>query len=66
MKIIVALLSFVIAVVIISLILAWPFMWLWNGAVVEALTVAKPIGYWVSFCLIIFVSAFLAKSNSSK
>jgi hypothetical protein len=46
------------------LLLAWPFMFLWNYAVVSAITIAKPIGYWVSFWLMIFISVFIVGSKS--
>lgn len=49
----------------ISLLMAWPFMWLWNGAVVEALTIAKPITYWVSFCLSCFIGLFVRTTSTS-
>lgn len=47
------------------LLMAWPFMWIWNYAVVSAVTVTKPIGYWVAFWLMLFVSLFVAGSKSS-
>tara|TARA_Y100000034_G_C6909389_1_gene423344 strand:- start:2686 stop:2907 length:222 start_codon:yes stop_codon:yes gene_type:complete len=48
-----------------SLLMAFPFMWMWNYAVVAALTIANPISYWPAFCLMFFIGLFLAKSNSS-
>lgn len=47
-----------------SLVLAWPFMWMWNYAVVSALTIAKPIGYWVAFWLMLFIGVFCLNSNT--
>lgn len=55
---------FVVAAVI-SLLLAWPFMWMWNYAAVAALTVAKPITYWPAFCLMWFISLFMVRGSSS-
>lgn len=51
---------------IISLLLAFPFMILWNYAAVSALTVAKPIGFWVSFWLLFLLSWIMsmAKNNN--
>jgi hypothetical protein len=46
-----------------SLILAWPFMWLWNYAVCGAVNVATPIEYWRAFWLLTFLMLF-AKSTS--
>lgn len=48
-----------------SLLTAFPFMWLWNYAVVGAITVAKPIEYWVAYWLMTFVSFFLVSRSSS-
>ena len=54
------------AACVLSLLLAWPFMWLWNYAVVAAITVAKPIAYWTAVCLMMFMSAFVVGVRSSK
>lgn len=48
------------------LLLAWPFMWIWNYAVVSALAVAKPITYWPAFWLSVFIGAFLGRNAASK
>lgn len=48
-----------------SLLMAWPFMWLWNYAVVSAVTIAKPIGYWVAFWLACFSGIYVRASSSS-
>jgi len=42
-----------------NLLLAWPFMWLWNASVVPAFSLT-PITYWTSFWLLVFVAAFAA------
>jgi hypothetical protein len=47
-----------------SLLFAWPFMWLWNYAVVEAIEVCNPIEYWVAFWLMWFISLTLVRGNS--
>jgi hypothetical protein len=64
LKILTLFVFFVVVAAVLSLLMAWPFMWLWNYAVVSALTVAKPIGYWVAFWLLMFVSLFIAGSAS--
>jgi hypothetical protein len=62
----IAAIAVVIGVVIgLPLLLAFPFMWLWNYAVVAALTVAKPITFWPAFWLMVFISA-LTSSRSGK
>lgn len=61
-----AIFLFVVGFVIaLSLLLAFPFMWMWNYAVVAAISVAKPIDYWVAFTLMVFISAFVSSSSSS-
>tara|TARA_Y100000034_G_C6677313_1_gene297609 strand:+ start:321 stop:566 length:246 start_codon:yes stop_codon:yes gene_type:complete len=47
------------------LALAWPFMWMWNYAVVKALTVSSPIEYWPAFWLMLFISAFCIGAKTS-
>ena len=49
----------------VSLLLAWPFMWIWNYAVVSAVTIANPVSYWVAFWLMVFFSSWIAGSKSS-
>ncbi len=50
-------------IILFALILAWPFIWLWNYAVVAALVFANPITeYWVGFWLMIFIGIFLVRS----
>lgn len=48
------------------LLVAYPFMWIWNYAVVAAITIAKPIEYWVAYWLMLFISMFVAGSRSGK
>ena len=47
------------------LLLAWPFMLIWNYAVVAAVTMTKPIEYWVAFWLMLFLSLFIVGSKTS-
>jgi hypothetical protein len=44
---------------VICMLLAWPFMWMWNYAVVQAISVANPISYWPAFWLMAFISIFV-------
>ena len=55
-------LSAVLMCVIVCLLFAFPFMWAWNYAVVEAVSVAKPVGFWEALCLMVFVS--MCRSSS--
>lgn len=41
------------------LLMAWPFMWIWNYAVVSAIDIANPITYWIAFWLMLFISLFV-------
>jgi hypothetical protein len=50
---------------LITIILAWPNMWLWNNALVGAVDGINPIGFWQSLG-ITFLFNSLFKSNSSK
>ena len=45
-----------------SFLLAWPVMLLWNGCLVDAVTVVKPIG-WLQAWGINILAAFLFKSS---
>ena len=45
---------------VVMLLMAFPFMWIWNRAVVEAITIARPIDYWTAFWLMTFICVFLA------
>lgn len=49
----------------VCLLLAWPFMWLWNYAVVQAISVTNPITYWPAFWLMLFISLFCVGSRTS-
>ncbi len=50
----------IIAVIVLCVLFGgYPFMWIWNYAVVKALTIAKPIEYWPAFWLAMFFAAFV-------
>lgn len=65
MIVLVAILGLIAVVVGIALLMAWPFMWGWNYAVVSAISVANPIDYWVAFVLMLFIGFFIQSQNSS-
>ena len=54
-----------IFIFLLSAIVAIPFMLLWNFAVVSAITIAKPIGYLVSFGLTVFFLTFVGGAKTS-
>lgn len=45
-------------------VLAWPFRLIWNYAIVQALSIANPIGYWPAFWLVVFLMLFANGSRS--
>ena len=59
-------LSFLFCLIFFTLILAFPFMWIWNYALVSAVTFANPIDYWTSFCLLLFSLFFKSHFKSHK
>ena len=65
MKLVLIVFGAIAFAVVCCLLLAWPFMWMWNFAVIGAVTVAKPISYWIAFWLMLFISIFVAGSRSS-
>ena len=50
---------------LITVVTAWPNMWLWNNALVGAVDGINPIGFWQSLG-ITFLFNSLFKSNSNK
>ena len=60
-----AVIGIIVIAMMINLLLAFPFMWLWNYAVVSAISVAQPIEYWVSFWLMLFIVLFITGFNTS-
>ena len=64
MKEFICVIGVVLAIAVVCcFVLAWPFMWMRNYAVVSAVSVANPISYWPSFWLMVFISLFLIGSN---
>ena len=52
-------------VVVLCFIGAFILMHAWNYAVVAALSVAEPIGFWHALVLMVFVAPFFKGSSSS-
>ena len=59
---ILAVVGAVAVLLFLSFLLAWPVMLLWNGCLVDAVTVVKPIG-WLQAWGINILAAFLFKSS---
>lgn len=53
-------------VVAIGLLFAFPFMWIWNYAIVKAITIANPIDYWTAYLLTLFIGLFFRAQISTK
>jgi hypothetical protein len=54
-----------VMVILLGLLMAWPFMWIWNYAVVAALSVANPITYWQAYWLSVFTTLVFRSQTSS-
>jgi uncharacterized protein (DUF2062 family) len=54
----------IIAIVALALFLTFPFMWMWNYAVVGAITVTRPIDFEKALVLMLFISMFFCSRNS--
>jgi len=63
-KIVLVVLLIIAAMFVLSLIAAIPFMYIWNYAVVAALSIATPINYTEAFWLVIFISMFFGASKA--
>lgn len=63
---ILGLLVFVIFIAVIwSIIMAYPFMLMWNYVVVEAVTICNPVEFWEAFWLMLFISLFIKNSTTT-
>ena len=59
--------GFVLLVVVLTLIFAWPVQWLWNNALVGAIDGVNPISFWQALGINVLVSfLFGNKSSTSK
>ena len=59
---ILAVVGAVAVLLFLSFLLAWPVMLLWNGCLVDAVTVVKPIG-WLQAWGITILTGFLFKTS---
>jgi hypothetical protein len=64
-KVIWLFIGIVIVCMILALIVAWPFMLIWNYAVVAAISVANPINFWQAFWLSVFCALFISGDGKS-
>ena len=62
----VMLFAIIVILLVASLLLAFPFMWLWNYAVVFAFPGVSPLDYWHSYWLFMFVSIFITGTTSGR
>jgi hypothetical protein len=65
MKIISTAIMLIVAVILISLLLSYPMMLLWNGCLVDAVTVLEPVS-WLQMWGISVLIGLLTSQPSSK
>lgn len=59
--------GFVLLVIVLTLIFAWPVQWLWNNALVGAIDGVNPISFWQALGINVLVSLLVgSKSSTSK
>lgn len=51
---------------LITVVLAWPNMWLWNNALVGAVEGINPIGFWQSLGITFLFNSLFKSTSSSK
>jgi hypothetical protein len=44
-----------LALAVVTLIFAWPFQWLWNNVLMDAVDFVKILSYWQSFGMLTFI-----------
>ena len=49
---------------LLSLISCWILMLIWNGVLVNAITILRPIDFWQSFWIAFFIDAYLIYSGT--
>ena len=50
---------------VVTAIMAYPFMWMWNTALAPAVTTLNTIGYWQSFQLLILIQIIINMGKTS-
>ena len=53
----------ILVAIVISLFMAWPVMWIWNNALVPAVTFAKPVTWIQTWLLLILARAFFPMTS---
>lgn len=54
------------ALLLITVLLAWPNMWLWNNALVGAVDGINPIGFWQSLGITFLFNSLIKSNTNSK
>jgi len=49
---------------LLSLISCWVLMLIWNGVLVNAITILRPIDFWQSFWIAFFIDFYLVYSGT--
>lgn len=56
----------VFAIVLMSILVAWPIQWLWNNCLVGAIEGVNPIGFWQALGINILSTTLFNRSVTSK
>ena len=64
MSVIALIILLILFIPIVVCFLGWIFQLLWNGAVIEAVTVCQPVDYWTAVMLMLFISFFMIRSRA--
>lgn len=56
----------VFALVLMSILVAWPIQWLWNNCLVGAIEGVNPIGFWQALGINILSTTLFNRSVTSK
>lgn len=65
MAVLTVLVAGIVVIFALSLILAAPTMWLWNGCAVDAVPALRPIGFWQAMGLNILCGLLFKSSHTS-
>lgn len=64
-NVILPILGIILLIILVTFAMAFPFMWMWNYAIVKAITVASPITYWPAYWMMLFINLWIGGSRSS-
>jgi hypothetical protein len=59
-----AVIGIITLIVLLTFAMAFPFMWIWNYAIVKAVTIANVVSYWPAYWMMLFVNIWIGTSVS--